>query len=134
MLLIAYNLSIMRREIILWLGIGALFILIMIIPLIKFQGDSQKLYGENMDNYLFESTVYNSKDATSDTVNISISDLPTSIQQVIKTDSLIKHLEIRTVKKISQNNGDYYDVCFKDTDYFNIIVMYDENGVIVSQL
>jgi|GEM_PF-1319506 len=134
MLLIARNLSIMRREIILWLGIGALFILIMIIPLIKFQGDIQKLYGENMDNYLLEPTVYNLKSATSDTVNISISDLPTSIQQVIKTDSLIKHLEIRTVKKISQNDGDYYDVCFKDTDYFNIIVMYDENGVIVSQL
>lgn len=134
MLLIARNLSIMRREIILWLGIGALFILIMIIPLIKFQGDIQKLYGENMDNYLLEPTVYNLKSAISDTVNISISDLPTSIQQVIKTDSLIKHLEIRTVKKISQNDGDYYDVCFKDTDYFNIIVMYDENGVIVSQL
>ncbi|WP_146948548.1 hypothetical protein [Cyclobacterium qasimii] len=124
----------MRREIILWLGIGALSILILIIPLIKSQGDDHRPYGENKDNYLFESAVYKYENANSDTVNISISELPTSIQQVIQTDSLIKNLEIRTVKKISQNSGDYYDVCFKDTDYFNIIVMYDKNGIIVSQL
>jgi len=124
----------MRREIIMWLGIGSLFILIIIIPLIKSQGDSQNLFGENKENYLYKSTVYKFKGGTSDTVNILVSDLPTSIQQVIQTDSLIKNLEIRTVKKISQSNGDYYDVCFKDADYFNIIVMYDKNGIIVSQL
>ncbi|WP_339925873.1 hypothetical protein [uncultured Cyclobacterium sp.] len=124
----------MRREIILWLGIGAISILIMTIPLIISQEDSHRLYRENRDNYLFESAVYKYENANSDTVSISISELPTSIQQVIKTDSLIKHLEIRTVKKISQNSGDYYDVCFKDTDYFNIMVMYDKNGIIVSQL
>lgn len=124
----------MRRKIILGLGIGTLFILFMLTLLTKFQGNSHGFFNNNKDNYLHESSVYN---ATSkyytDSVNISATDLPLSVQRVIQTDSLINNLEIRTVIKISRNNDDFYDVCFKDADYFNIMVLYDENGIVVSQ-
>ncbi|AKP52168.1 hypothetical protein [Cyclobacterium amurskyense] len=124
----------MKRQIIIGLGVIILFILIMINPLAKPQRTSQQMLEVNNDNYLFQSSVYDTRGSISDTVNISIADLPKSIQHVIQTDSLINNLEIRTVKRISKNNNDFYDVCFKDTDYFNIMVLYDKNGLIVSQL
>lgn len=125
------NLSIMERKIIFGLVVAQFSILLVIITWIKLQSYSQGLFGENNNNYLFETDVYKSIPIISDTVNISVADLPISIKDVIQKDSLINSLEIKTIKKISQKNDDFYDVCFKDTDYFNIMVLYDENGGIV---
>jgi hypothetical protein len=121
----------MERKIIFSLVIAQISILLIVITWIKLQSFGQGLFGENNNNYLFETDVYKSKPIKSDTVNISVADLPTSIKDVIQKDSLINSLEIKTIKKISQKNDDLYDVCFKDADYFNIMVLYDENGTIV---
>jgi hypothetical protein len=121
----------MERKIIFGLVVAQFSILLVIITWIKLQSYSQGLFGENNNNYLFETDVYKSVPMISDTVNISIADLPIIIKDVIQKDSLINSLEIKTIKKISQKNDDFYDVCFKDTDYFNIMVLYDENGGIV---
>ena len=121
----------MERKIIFSLVVAQFSILLVIITWIKLQSFGQGLFGENNNNYLFETDVYKSIPIISDTVNISVADLPISIKDVIQKDSLINSLEIKTIKKISQKNDDFYDVCFKDTDYFNIMVLYDENGGIV---
>ncbi|GAB3015820.1 hypothetical protein [uncultured Cyclobacterium sp.] len=124
----------MRREIIAGLGVGTLFILFIFSILFKFQWNSHEIFRNNKDNHPIESSVYSTTSSLyADSVNIAVADLPLNIQRVIQTDSLINDLEIRTVTKISQNDDDFYDVCFKDADYFNIMVLYDENGIIVSQ-
>lgn len=69
-----------------------------------------------------------------DTASIAVSDLPGSIRDVIKNDSLINKLQITAVKKISKENYNYYDVCFLDSDNFNILVMYNKDGGIINQL
>lgn len=121
----------MERKIIFALVIAQISILLLIITWVKLQSYGLGLFGENNNNYLFETDVYKSRAIKSDTVNISVADLPISIKNVIQKDSLINSLEIKTIKKISQKNDDFYDVCFKDTDYFNIMVLYDKNGTIV---
>ncbi|MDO6440087.1 hypothetical protein Q4534_21850 [Cyclobacterium sp. 1_MG-2023] len=124
----------MRREIIVGLGVGTLFILFIFTLPFKFQWNSHEIFRNNKDNHPIESSVYSStRNIFTDSVSIAATDLPLNIQRVIQTDSLINDLEIRTVTKISHNDDDFYDVCFKDADYFNIMVLYDENGIIVSQ-
>lgn len=124
----------MRREIIAGLGVGTLLILFIFSLLFNFQWNSHKIFRKNKDNHPIKSSVYSTTSSLfTDSVSIAASDLPLNIQRVIQTDSLINDLEIRTVTKISHNDDDFYDVCFKDADYFNIMVLYDENGIIVSQ-
>lgn len=84
-----------------------------------------------LNNHFFKTNVY--KPVDSDTVYIAATDLPSTVKHVIQSDSLINTLKITTVKKISQKNDDYYDVCFLDTDDFNIMVMYDKNGGVIRQ-
>ena len=124
----------MERKIIFGLVIVPLFILFFIITWIKLQSYGQDLFEENNNNYLVEADVHKSKTIKSDTVNITLAELPISIKDVIQKDSLINSLEIKTIKKISLKNDNFYDVCFKDTDYFNIMVLYNENGTIVYHL
>ncbi len=69
-----------------------------------------------------------------DTASISVGDLPSSVRDVIRNDSLINKLQITAVKKISKKNSDYYDVCFLDSDNFNILVMYNKDGGVINQL
>ncbi len=84
------------------------------------------------DNQYLKNDVNDSKWA--DTANIAVADLPTSIRDVIRNDSLINNLQITAVKKISKKNNNYYDVCFLDSDNFNILVMYNKDGAIINQL
>lgn len=84
------------------------------------------------DNQYLTNDVNDSKWA--DTANIAVADLPTSIRDVIRNDSLINNLHITAVKKISKKNNNYYDVCFLDSDNFNILVMYNKDGAIINQL
>lgn len=69
-----------------------------------------------------------------DTSSITVADLPASIRDVIRNDSLINNLQITAVKKISKKDNNYYDVCFLDSDNFNILVMYNKDGAIINQL
>ncbi|WP_162344014.1 hypothetical protein [Cyclobacterium salsum] len=69
-----------------------------------------------------------------DTSSIAVTELPTSIRDVIRNDSLINNLQITAVKKISKKNNNYYDVCFLDSDNFNILVMYNKDGGVINQL
>ena len=124
----------MRREIIAKLGVALLFFLFTSALLFNIQWNSHEVFRNIKDNPSAESFVYSTTESLkSDSVSIVATDLPLNIQKVIQTDSLINDLEIRTVTKISQNDDDFYDVCFRDADYFNIMVLYDENGIIVSQ-
>jgi hypothetical protein len=124
----------MRREIIAKLGVALLFLLFTSALLFNIQWNSHEVFRNIKDNPSAESFVYSTTESLkSDSVSIVATDLPLNIQKVIQTDSLINDLEIRTVTKISQNDDDFYDVCFRDADYFNIMVLYDENGIIVSQ-
>lgn len=124
----------MRREIIVGLGVGTLFILFIFTLPFNVQWNSHEIFRNNKDNHPIESSVYSStRNLFTDSVSIAATDLPLNIQRVIQTDSLINDLEIRTVTKISHNDDDFYDVCFKEADYFNIMVLYDENGIIVAQ-
>lgn len=84
------------------------------------------------DNQYLKNDVNDSKWA--DTANIAVADLPTSIRDVIRNDSLINNLQITAVKKISKKNNNYYDVCFLDSDNLNILVMYNKDGAIINQL
>ncbi|NHE59754.1 hypothetical protein [Cyclobacterium plantarum] len=92
---------------------------------------SDKKLDADMNNHFLKTNVYEPVD--SDTVFIAATDLPSTVKHVIQTDSLINNLKITTVKKISQKNDDYYDVCFLDTDDLNIMVMYDEDGGVILQ-
>lgn len=124
----------MRREIIAKLGVALLFLLFTSALLFNIQWNSHEVFRNIKDNPSAEPFVYSTTESLkSDSVSIVATDLPLNIQKVIQTDSLINDLEIRTVTKISQNDDDFYDVCFRDADYFNIMVLYDENGIIVSQ-
>jgi len=108
-------------------GIMGCFICVLIfyfsVPLKNLEGD--------FNNYPVQSHVYETKGT--DTVFIAAQELPPTVKQVIQTDSLINDLKITVVKKISQKNDDYYDVCFLDTDNFNIMVLYDKNGGVILQ-
>ncbi|SEJ75747.1 hypothetical protein SAMN05192553_11188 [Cyclobacterium xiamenense] len=75
--------------------------------------------------------VYISDEA--DTLTIAAEDLPASVKNVIQTDSLINDLKITAVRKISQKNDNYYDVWFLDSDNFNIMVVYNKDGMIINQ-
>jgi len=121
----------MKRKNIFGLVVAQLFILLIIIIWIKLQSHNQSLSGKNSNNNLFETDVYKDTRNISDTANITIADLPVNIKNVIQQDSLINRLEIKSIKKISTKNYNFYDVCFRDIDYFNIMVLYDENGAIV---
>ena len=124
----------MRREIIVGLGVGTLFISFVFTLLYNLQWTSHEIFRDNKGNHPIESSVYKITSSWyTDSTRIAATDLPLNIQRVIQTDSLINDLEIRTVTKFSHNNDDFYDVCFKDADYFNIMVLYDKNGIIVSQ-
>lgn len=68
-----------------------------------------------------------------DTLTIAAEDLPASVKNVIQTDSLINDLKITAVRKISQKNDNYYDVWFLDSDNFNIMVVYNKDGMIINQ-
>ncbi|WP_375585721.1 hypothetical protein [Cyclobacterium xiamenense] len=68
-----------------------------------------------------------------DTLTIAADELPVSVKNVIKTDSLINDLKITAVRKISRKNDNYYDVWFLDSDNFNIMVLYNKDGVIINQ-
>jgi hypothetical protein len=119
----------MKQKYIFGLVIVLTFIVVVIISWRKLQPYEEGLFGDN--NILFETNVYTDKVTESDTINISIADLPYSVKDVIRKDSLINSLKIKAIKKISQRNNEFYDVCFKATDYFNILILYDENGTVV---
>lgn len=118
------------KRLILILALTSGMIILTLITLLKYQQSFRdNLVGERLLTDI-SIPVYE-KAGFRDTVRISENDLPHKVQQVIELDSLINDLEIATISKISKNDTLYYDVCFLDTDNFQIMVLYDQNGAIV---
>lgn len=110
--------------------ISGITVLVIFAIVLYFNISDNKLDAD-LNNPFLKTNVYEPVD--SDTVFIAAKDLPSTVKHVIQTDSLINDLKITTVKKISQKNDDYYDVCFLDPDDLNIMVMYDKDGGIILQ-
>ncbi|MEX0883241.1 MAG: hypothetical protein WDZ72_07190, partial [Cyclobacteriaceae bacterium] len=106
-------------------------VLLTLITLLRYQININEHFVGNSPNHSPSYSVY--KNYPLDTTSITAFELPTKIQQVIKLDSLIGDLKIMRVKRISDKKVDYYDVCFQDTDNFEIMVLYDKNGVMIGQ-
>ncbi|MEX2513129.1 MAG: hypothetical protein WD398_09495 [Cyclobacteriaceae bacterium] len=106
-------------------------VLLTLITLLRYQINLNEHFVGNSPN---QSTSYSVSDTYPlDTTAITAFELPTKIQQVIKLDSLIGGLKIMRVKRISNNKAYYYDVCFQDTDNFEIMVLYDKDGIMIVQ-
>ncbi|MDN3688205.1 hypothetical protein [Cyclobacterium jeungdonense] len=121
----------MNRNLTIW-GIWLAFAGLILIGLISMKAQLNENFRRIGDNQYVTEDVYALIQA--DTASISVGDLPSSVRDVIRNDSLINKLQITAVKKISKKNSDYYDVCFLDSDNFNILVMYNKDGGVINQL
>ena len=106
-------------------------VLLILITMIRYQAPVYFYVNDNLPNH--GNTYSVNHNAKLDTIAITASDLPNQVQKVIAMDSLINKLQITKVDRISNQNVDYFDVCFLDTDNFMIMVLYDKNGTIINQ-
>ncbi len=105
--------------------------LLILITMIRYQAPDYFYIDDNPPNHGNTYSVY--QNIKLDTIAINASDLPNQVQKVIALDSLINNLQITKVDRISNQNVDYFDVCFLDSDDFVIMVLYDKNGTIINQ-
>lgn len=121
----------MNRELTIW-GKWMAFVGLILIGLFSQKAQLYEHFKRTWHNQHVPEDVY--AVIQTDTMTVSVDELPSSIRDVIRDDSLINSLQILSVKKISKKNSDYYDVCFLDSDNFNILIMYNKNGGVINQL